>query len=728
MNAFAANNALQANIEAAGMQIPLKYIRPATSRFRSIHEDAIVELQQSLKKGWNTSFSMITVRIAHSLVKVVDGSHRHAALMRLLAAGLISEEYPVLCTVLQISTPATALMALAGKTNVDNETFQKMTLPDRVFYIVIVIREALQQRNAPFSPECLWTVSRTEIQALLQDGNGSTVQIATSASMLDGLLACVRQWVTAHDAANWGNTLPKAALYGSLWQNIAFLNECGSSWWVALYQRWDKYITAAGQGKDWVGPTQEQYAAELKRNGLVQYTAVYPGIFNAEEYIRKALEKAGPKHMRPKYEFIWQRIAAYFLLHGKAPPRAFTEVVVKQWAAPDSQEADLFALWARASGIRKDYDASMASTIWHAPSKCDWPGCPGDDTTVVAPCDACNPSATPVYHACQPCSKIAELFSVWPESRLVKRNQDGQQEPMTLCPVCVVAYVTRTRHAGSDDSIRVEWPVMAVRQNKDADKLDCITCCVGYDCDVHGTKQFWSKAEGLYVIDDLALNQRTWFQGQHEGLSKIFANLSERTFHAAERRRFHIAREIEIKVALGCTDAAPMWELIDPTRKPRVFKSLATIQRASLVAPETPLAAKLAFYDKMLREAAPTGPNRSIRIEHTSWQKWWETAKTDETQKGLYQFVFLDPMYYDMPDSTDFELLRALLNYVTTPGAVVLLFHGFAHIVAYAQEICKPSNRKTVSNCITSAHYCNFVTLGCEISYGPRTSCVQACR
>ena len=55
-NAFAGNSVLSVHIQTAGMPIILKGILSPAYKYHSIHEDAILELMQSLQKGWNTSW------------------------------------------------------------------------------------------------------------------------------------------------------------------------------------------------------------------------------------------------------------------------------------------------------------------------------------------------------------------------------------------------------------------------------------------------------------------------------------------------------------------------------------------------------------------------------------------------------------------------------------------------------------------------------------------------
>jgi len=685
------------------MPIAFKNLLPAETRYRSIHEDTIEELGDILKRGWNTSFSMTVVSTPCGKVRVVDGSHRYSALLRLSrkVPAEIDPDYPVQCTVLEQHTPARILTALAGKTNIENEACAKMTLPDRVFYLVIVVKEALHVKSLDFNAECLWIISSAEIQTALQDGTGSTVEIAKSKSMLDGLVALVRQWVTAHDVQHWGVHYPQHALYASLWQNIAFVNERGSAFWVELYMRWTPYIKGLEgflKGLYPPAPQQDTYAAELKKNGIVTYHAMYPGICNDADYVRKALESLGPKHMRPKYEFLWQRLVAQFLLTGKTATKAFTESVTKQWTTQEGQEGDLYALWLAASNMRKRYNSSMAGTIWHSMSACDWPLCAGHCSTPVQTCDVCD-----AYSACEACSVIDALGEMWPRTKLFVLLPDTTRRQMSICPVCAVCFVMKAATTedsdllADDGRVRDQWSILATKADKSAAK-ECITCGVGLACLAHGSKQFWSRAAGEYRLEDLATNVREWLNGQHRVLTDIFTNLASRTFLAEEKRKFTTAREVETKVALGSTDLG-MWTAIEPGRKAKAVKATtANVHIFGGNAPQSsPVATKLEVYNKLLAEATPSGPQRSLRIEHSTWQKWWEEAKSDETQKGRYSFVYLDPMYDDFPSSSDFEKLRALIYYVTTPGAVILLFHGFIHLVAYANKLCEPSTKKTVT-------------------------------
>jgi hypothetical protein len=111
---------------------------------------------------------------------------------------------------------------------------------------------------------------------------------------------------------------------------------------------------------------------------------------------------------------------------------------------------------------------------------------------------------------------------------------------------------------------------------------------------------------------------------------------------------------------------------------------------------ESALQTKLAFYDKMLQDATPSGPNRAIRIEHTSWQTWWETAKTDANEKAKRSFIYWDPMYDEVLSASEFDTMRMMMNYVSTPGAIGLIFHSFLNLAMYANELCKPSSKKGV--------------------------------
>lgn len=727
VNPFSVGNALLAHIESSGMPIFLKNILPATSKVRACHEDLVAELGQSLKSGWNPSYSMIVV-VQGTRCRVVDGMHRHTALMRLLEKKIITDEYPVQCTVLREDTPPNILMALAGKTNLDNETFQKMTVADRAYFLVGAFREGLRQINAPHSADCLWVVSRPTIQTLLQEGSGAPVNISTGASVMDGLVALVRAFVTAHDVAHWGALVPPSALYASVWQNISLLNERGSEWWCALYEKWSPFISTESLRMSGEGPTQDQYAQELKRNGLATYASLYPGVCNDPAYLRKNLEKLGPKHMRPQYEFLWQRIGCHFLLTAKAPSKSFTEAVAKMGsAAPDTQEGELYALWRRASDTRKAFDSNMASTIWFPVRNCDWPGCPGDDTTEAKKCDACDPATSRVYHACAGCSKIAALREVWTEARLTKVNADSKQEPLTICPVCAVALLTRTRHVASEskDLLRLAWPVQSARAEPGG-KKDCITCFVGFGCLAHEEKQFWSKAPGEYKVEDTAMNQQEWFNAQHPMLTSIFANLSNRNYLIQTLQKVRTAREIEIKIALGCSDVGAMAKELDPTHQTKIVKPAAGVALPSSTDQESALSTKLAFYEQLLLSATPSGPNRPLKIEHTSWQKWWESAKRDEAEKGRRSFIYLDPMYDDIPTTSDFELMREMINYVSTPGAIVLIFHGFMHLAHYANELSKQSARKNVRYLALFILYAPV--LGSEMARRNRTTHFQARR
>jgi hypothetical protein len=716
-NVFASGTALQPYIDASGMPIAFKNILPALQKYRSIHEDTIEELSDSLKRGWNPSYSMIVVKVGSNAVRVVDGSHRYASLSRLFrkTPPEIHGDYPVQCTVLRENTPPRILTALAGKTNMDNESYQKMTLPDRVYYLVIVIKEAIHAKNLDYSAECLWTISSTEIQTALQDGSGTTVQIAQSKSVLDGLVALVRQWVTAHDATHWGAPTAKHELFASLWQNIAFLNERGSAFWFELYKRWIPF----SPGGSVPGPPQEAYAAELKKNGIVSYTSMYPGICNDGDYARKALDALGPKHMRAKYEYLFQRLAGHFLLTGKTVTRAFTESITKHWTEKDTLEGDLYALWLSASEVRKKYNSTMAGTIWHSMSECDWPLCPGDSSTAVRRCDICD-----AYSACGACSQIDALHDSWPSTKLYMHMPDASQSQMAICPVCAVCFVLTACTSGNNDlvtddgTLRVLWPTLAAKADKSAAD-ECITCCVGLACLVHGSKPKWSKAPGEFKVEELSLKLQEWFRAQHRVVIEVFQNLASRTYLAEAKRKFTLAREVEIRLALGSTDLG-LWTQIDATRRPKPGKNAPAIlhSTAGQVA-QSAMETKLAVYNQMILEATPSGPNRSIRIEHSTWQKWWEAAKSDESQKGKYSFVYLDPMYDDFPTSSDFELLRALIYYVTTPGAVILLFHGFVHLVAYARKLCESSTKKTVRHC-TQAHSTSpfLVFIGSKIAHG----------
>ena len=268
---------------------------------------------------------------------------------------------------------------------------------------------------------------------------------------------------------------------------------------------------------------------------------------------------------------------------------------------------------------------------------------------------------------------------------------------MTLCPVCTVAYVTRILHNAADvAALRLEWPVLAARNDKNG-RQECITCIVGFGCTAHEERQFWSKAPGEYKISDLGGNQQQWFAAQHPVISRIFANLSAKCYLSETQQKLRIAREIEIKLALGCTDLVSMEKQLDPSRPARVVAPTPALgQVPTRQQQESALQTKLAYYDKMLLEATPSGRHRPIRIEHTSWQNWWETAKSDPNEKGKRSFLFWDPMYDDVPSASEFDLMRLMMNYVSTPGAIGLVFHAFLHLATYANELCKPSAKKGV--------------------------------
>ena len=95
----------------------------------------------------------------------------------------------------------------------------------------------------------------------------------------------------------------------------------------------------------------------------------------------------------------------------------FAEAVTKQWNARDSLEGDLYALWVAASEIRKQYNSTMAATIWHSMSLCDWPLCAGDSSTTVRLCEMCD-----AYSACAACSKIDPVRDLWPLTELYVLN------------------------------------------------------------------------------------------------------------------------------------------------------------------------------------------------------------------------------------------------------------------------------------------------------------------
>jgi hypothetical protein len=93
-----------------------------------------------------------------------------------------------------------------------------------------------------------------------------------------------------------------------------------------------------------------------------------------------------------------------------------------------------------------------------------------------------------------------------------------------------------------------------------------------------------------------------------------------------------------------------------------------------------------------------TGPK--LAIENLSWQQFWQKAQADTTHahRAIYSLVIVDPMYNYEMDAAEFATFRAMLNYVTAPGAILILFHAFMHLAAWGLELSKAPKTAKVSN------------------------------
>ena len=692
-------------IASTGTLIEFRNINPAVVRYRDLHNETIDDMMVNLRSKWNCSYAMLVVRVMDAngstsdQVNVIDGSHRHEALTRLLQDGVIDGAYKVQCTVYQYNTPPSILSALAGKTNLDNETFQKMTLPDKAYYLVILIRDILALRNPEQLNDSglLWVVTRNDLLAAMAAGGSNSVQFASGDSVMDGLLNITRCWVSHYDVGMWleHQRKPTRLRYASVWQVVSFINEQGSDYWVNFRATMNDVLMAAEIAGDGDGPEKGTYKQELRsKAGIFGYAASYPGVYNSSAYNRANLKQLPTKHRRPQIEFIVQHVACYFMLTGRSAPTKFTATLPHRITG-DGAERLVYDLWLRAHELRHLYDETMAGTFWFPPSKCVWPGCSAKRDADIAACDMCEVETGAVYVCCLDCSKVNCLPGVW--SHLTFQLQGGQgTKPMHVCPTCVVAFLVRT-YANPVAPTRTAWPPVSSAIEKE----DCIRCFIGYGCSVHETAQHWSKAPGQCLMNALPQNLQRWFKQEPKLLSAIFEHLSEKKYHHERRAQYLIARDVEFRIACGSHDLS-LWDKLDPTNqnvplhRPRggLLPGLAAVPDA-----EPGMAAfqqKLMMYRDM--QDAPEASSRRLEIENTSWEAFWTAAQADASHrhKGVYNLVVVDPMYnYDM-DTLQFATFRAMLNYVTAPMALVLVFHTFLLVAQWGAELSKPSKNAKV--------------------------------
>jgi hypothetical protein len=693
-------------IESTGTLISFCHILPAVVRYRSLHNEMIDEMYVNLRGRWNCSFSMIVVRVMNSdgttseRVNVIDGSHRYAALQRNLEEELIRPDYKVQCTVYRSGTPSPILHALAGKTNLDNESFQRMTVPDKVHYLVIVLREVLQTRNPALLNDsgCLWIVTRNEVLAAMAQDGSNHAQFASGDSVMDGLLSLVRCWVSVYDLGMWAEHQQMATRrrYASVWQVVSFLNEQGSEYWLNFRERMNDMLVAAEIAGDGDGPEKSVYAAELKARSIFTYHASYPGTYSASPYNRANLKLLPAKHRRPQIEFVMQRTALQFMLTGKAASKSFTNGIPTQLGT-EGIERQMYDLWMRAHEIRHDYDDTMAGTFWLPVSKCAWPSCHGKlAQSTIGACDICETDSGAVYTCCLDCSKINALGGHWSDLPFHLQGA-GEDVRMRVCPTCAVAFMVRT-YANPTVTVRTAWPHVSAALEKE----ECVRCFVGYGCSAHETRLHWSKGPGKFVLNSLALQLQTWLKQEHPILVAIFTNLEDKRYHRVRREEYLVAREVEFKIAAGSQDLS-LWHKLDPAHKVPVGSRpgglLGTV--ASMSSAPTGGLGLGAFEEKLLlykQLENVTGPK--LAIENLSWQQFWQKAQADTTHahRAIYTLVIVDPMYNYEMDAAEFATFRAMLNYVTAPGAILILFHAFLHLAAWGLELSKAPKTAKVSN------------------------------
>ena len=717
-------------IESTGTLISFSEILPAIVRYRNLHNETIDEMKVNLRSKWNCSFAMLVVRVMNSdgsasnKVNVIDGSHRFEALFQLLSAQLIRPDYKVQCTVYRSDTPAGILNALAGKTNLDNETFQKMTIPDKVYYLVIVIREMLQIKNAAQLSDsgCLWFVTRNEIITAMEEGGSSTNQFASGVSVMDGLLSLARCWVSHYDVAMWieHQRTPTRDRFASVWQVVTFMNEQGSEFWVNFRDSMNDLLVEAELASDGDGPDKESYKHEMKaKAGIFTYNANYPSIYASSPYNRANLKSLPPKHRRPQIEFVLQQIACHFLLTGKAAPLKFTSVIPSKITG-EGPDRLVYELWLKANEIRHNYDETMAGTFYYPVGKCAWPSCSAKSTAVINACYICEVEHGPVYTCCLDCSKISAFESHWTQLRFTLNGGTGDQ-PMHVCPTCAVAFMVRT-YGNPVANVRTAWPPVSSAIDTDT----CVRCYIGFGCSTHEKAQHWSKAPGFFQMKTLALNLQRWFKQENKVLSDIFENLSEKKYHKERRDQYITARNVEFLIAAGSQNLS-LWDVLDPSNKTmrpqhaRAGPGLVSLQEGAPILPA--FEQKLNLYRDM--HDAKDGTPRKLEIANTSWQDFWKAAQADTTHRhrGLYNFIVVDPMYnFDM-DVLEFASFRSMINYISAPMAVCLVFHSFLLVAQWGMALSQTSKNPKVTThnffFVLNVSYCINILLS---SSGPQVA------
>ena len=434
----------QGQWEIGKRDVPLRLLIPPQRLFRGLHNDTVEALKPMLQTGWSSSFNMCALedKSGGPNLEVIDGNHRLTALRELWTSGDIDGDYLVGVSVFKKETPDAVLMEKADSVNTANETYQQMTLVDKLYFLRQVFARMDEARldlakktrptNMIFQSGTVWDISAPKMHEYLYNNKND--------SHTQKLVGLFRSFFGPADYFK-GN-IEQAVLnrIATLWNQLHWLNERSPTWWAYFRNALAKSVTAfnvRARSSDWkkVGIPAVELGVELnvfnteqvvsgkvwidvfkgvlKSTGLLVLNSVYPGVFLNKEYDEKSTQ-----NFRPKFEYIAQRAFLHFAVTGKLATRE--QFLAYKDEVASEEVFSRFRLWETLENTRKAYDNTIAGSLWCTAwaaalqitiHRCAWPACRGlledNEAKALASYNVQGCSVCMTYFACLDCTKTA---------------------------------------------------------------------------------------------------------------------------------------------------------------------------------------------------------------------------------------------------------------------------------------------------------------------------------
>jgi DNA modification methylase len=503
--------------------VPLRLLVKPSRPYRGLHLDIVQDMKELLRKHWSSSFNMTVVegKNGSPLFEVVDGYHRFTALRELWDEGVIDGEYLVGVAIFREDTPESILLEAADTVNTSNETFQRMTLVDKLYFIRQVFMRMDEARIAEtskripeeylFQEQTVWTISPAKLHEYLYKNK--------SDSHTQKLVGLFRAFFSPWDYQRCNVTQMPLNRVSTVYNQLMWLNERSARWWAQLRNlMWNamESLNKRANTEDWKthSITKVEFESDLKPingavnmeawmrtftevlkvTGLLTLKPVYPGIFNDDEY-----GQFSTAVHRPKYAYILHRGLIHFASTGQLP----TRVQYEQYRAEclSNEVYGRYNLWAALEVARQTLDDTVGGSLWctawsasfaKPTDACAWPACRKLVEELASAdlqaCSVCCGSTKTTYRACLDCTKMAYDN----KQPLFLAGTGFEQRDITVCPTCFYTLAIRAQSTtwhvqGAEPSqLRYCWPHPENVPDTSEGTKDCIRCWVGLgQCNVH---------------------------------------------------------------------------------------------------------------------------------------------------------------------------------------------------------------------------------------------------